>query len=250
MKLLFRCKSFIKHNSPIILTVLSSFGVVATAVLSGRASIRAYKAVEEKKSKDNLTKEKVVKIAIPFYISTACVGFATILAMAGSTIISKKNQAALTSAYVLLSNSYREYRNKVKDIHGDSADMAIIEGIASEKFPEGRIPENKDIFYDQFSGRFFVSTTEDIALAIYHYNRNFALRGTANLDEFYDFLGIDHIPGGQITGFNANQMIEMGLTPWIDIYVTKTRDCDNREYNTIYFDCDPIVDYEEYDSYF
>ena len=61
----------------------------------------------------------------------------------------------------------------------------------------------------------------DVMEAQYHLNRNFALRGSASLREYFAFLGIlDQFPEGfgDALGWEAGIMIEdWGVEPWIDI---------------------------------
>ena len=72
------------------------------------------------------------------------------------------------------------------------------------------------MFYDSFSQRYFTSTMSSVLNAQYHVNRNFVLKGWSNLNELYDFLGLEKHSGGDIIGWSADEMFEGGLTPWID----------------------------------
>lgn len=67
---------------------------------------------------------------------------------------------------------------------------------------------------------YFQSTKADVIEAEYHLNRNFQLRGSASVREFFAFLGIlDQFPKefGDAIGWDVNVMIEeWGVEPWID----------------------------------
>ena len=68
---------------------------------------------------------------------------------------------------------------------------------------------------------YFQSTMADVIEAQYHLNRNFALRGSASLREYFAFLGIlDQFPEGfgDALGWDVGIMVEdWGIEPWIDV---------------------------------
>lgn len=169
-----RLTIFFKRHANTILTIVSSFGVVSTATLSGMATYEAIKAINKKEAK---TKKEKFKVAAPIYIPTILSGVSTIACIISTNVLNRLQQASMASAYALLSNSYHEYRNKLKEIHGEEADLEVISNIASEKFPEKEIPEGLELFYDQFSKRYFTMSMEDMVLAVYNFNRLFAFKG-------------------------------------------------------------------------
>lgn len=65
---------FCKKHMNTILSIVSSLGVVSTAVLSGMATYDAVKAINEKKAE---TKKEKIKVAAPIYIPTVLSGMAT-----------------------------------------------------------------------------------------------------------------------------------------------------------------------------
>lgn len=240
-------QKFVKNNSSKILSVVASFGAIATGAFSALGMYSALKDLKKKEeSNPHLSKKEKLFIALPHFIPSFGFATSTIACIIGIDILNKKQQNALTSAYMLLSNSYREYRNKVKELSGDETDLAVVSEIASKNLPEGKISENKVLFYEAFSERYFESTMLDVMAAVYHYNRNFQLRQSASLNEFYDFLGIDRVEYGDHLGFNAEQMWIDGFTaPWIDIHTQRAINCDGKEFYILQFDWDPIPNYTE-----
>lgn len=233
---------FLRRHSGTILSIISSCGVVSTAVLSGMATYEAVKAIDKKKAK---TKKEKLKAVAPIYIPTVLSGVSTIACIISANLLSRFQQASIASAYALLNSSYKEYRNKLKELHGDEADLEVISNIATEKFPEGKIPEGCDLFYDQYSKRYFSMPMEDVVYAVYNLNRAFAFRGIASINEFYDFLHISHIDSGDAVGWSSFDMGEDGLIPWIDVHILPVITCDNEQYYIIDFDWDPIEGYED-----
>lgn len=129
----------VKQNSPTILTCIASVGVIAVAVLSAKAAPKAVKIVEEEKQKRGIecssTKESIaynIKFGWKPYIPVVVTAASTIVCIFSANSLSKKQQAALTSAYMMLESSYKEYRNKVKDIYGEEADKEIINAIVKD----------------------------------------------------------------------------------------------------------------------
>lgn len=237
---------FFKKHLGTILSVVSSLGVVSTAVLSGMAMYEAVKTIEKREAK---SKKEKIKVVAPIYVPTVLSGISTIACIVSANMFNKLQQASMASAYALLSSSYKEYRNKLKELHGDEADLEVISNIASEKFPEGKIQEGLALFYDQYSKRYFTMSMEDVVFAIYNLNRQFAFHSLITINEFYEFLGIEGIEGGDIIGWSWHQMGDDGLIPWIDVYITRAVTCDEKEYYILDFDFDPIRDYKE-DYYF
>lgn len=131
-------KPFVKRNLPTILTSVASVGVVATAVASAKAAPKAVKLLEiaEEKKGEKLTRIEKVKVGAPVYIPSAIIGTATIACVFGSDIINRRRQAALISAYTVLDQSYKAYRDKVKDILSEKTDKHIMGEIAKDNFEE------------------------------------------------------------------------------------------------------------------
>ena len=128
-----KTKLFFKRNSSTILTCVGSIGVVTTAVLAVKATPKAIRLLEsaEEEKGEELTTLETVKIAGPAYIPAAITGVSTIACIFGANILSKCQQASLMSAYALIENSYKEYKNKLKVLYGDDADKEITKEIKS-----------------------------------------------------------------------------------------------------------------------
>lgn len=248
----------LKKSSPTILSCVASVGVIATVILAIKATSKAIDSIEEAgdEKADNqwinneeitdLTIWETVGVAWKYYIPTIIVGTATITCIIGANALNKKQQEALTSAYILLESSYREYTNKVKEIYGDEVDRNIRNSIIDEKFVEvnnGTVNENdeKFIFYEQHHDSFFEMSMADFYHTLYHINRNFQLRGYTTLNEFYEFLGIDTIPSGDVLGWSCDYMYANGLVPMLDFNLMKRTLDDGLEYYIIYPDFEPTM---------
>lgn len=60
----------------------------------------------------------------------------------GANALNRRQQAALTSAYALVQSSYKEYKDKLKELYGEEAHNAIVDSIAKEKCKDISISAN------------------------------------------------------------------------------------------------------------
>lgn len=227
--LFYKSAAYVKRNSSTILTVVGTIGVVATAVATAKATPKALQRVEDAKEKkgEDLTKMETFLAAAPAYIPPVVIGASTITCIFWANVLNKRQQAALMSACALVSGAHADYRNKVKELLGEETDIQIRDAIVKDKREEGVVAyapgldpgdlegENR-LFYDEYGERYFEAPMNVVLNAEYHLNRNFALRGCANLNEFYSFLGLDQTDFGDAVGWSGDDFLEGGLVPWID----------------------------------
>lgn len=230
-KISYKAQGFLRKNSSTILTCVGAIGVIGTAILAAQAAPKAIKLMEEAREEkgEDLTTLEVVKSAGPAYIPTVVVGASTLACIFGANVLNRRQQAALTSAYALIDNAYKEYRNKVKEMLGEDTDRRIRDAIARDKLEEredidvytpgyGSIDTSGEIrlFYEEHKGKYFESTMEAVINAEYHFNRNFAMRGYAYLNEFYEFLGLPKTEAGEAIGWTWELLTEAYDSVWID----------------------------------
>lgn len=214
---------------PTLLSIISVAGTVATAALAIKATPKATEIIRKKAGENGspLTKTEVVKTVWKNYIPALGAFLCTTACIVGANISNKRAQASLAAAYALVSKSYNRYQSKCKELFGKDAHEKIISSIAAEKSADTVMTaggicynasldfgdnEEEALFYDSFSDRYFRSTVSRILQAEYHLNRNYVLRGYVSVNEFYDFLGISNIDGGDDIGWNGCD----GDIMWID----------------------------------
>ena len=241
-------KRFINRNASTILTYLGSIGVIATSVIAVKATPKALKLLETAKEKkgEKLTSFEIIRTVGPIYIPAVLIGVSTIACIFGANILSKRNQAALMSAYALLDNSYKEYKKKVIELYGEEADLEIKTSIAKDKYEETdiEVKDDKKLFYDFYSGRYFESTDEIVRKAEYDLNRKLSIMGYASLNDFYDLLKIEKIDGGNNLGWSAVKNIEYSWQSWIGFVHKKVIMDDGLECCIIYIQSEPIFKYK------
>ncbi len=235
-----RSKIHLRKASPTILSCLGAIGVVITSVMAVRATPNALRKIRTDSCEkhngdpDAYGKLEAVQSAWVCYIPTVISGTATIFCIFGASILSKKQQAAITSAYALLNDSYNTYKGKLKELYGDETHQKIVDAIAAGRakdvyisangfcestslsFDE-RNPDDMRLFYDTFSKRYFEGTIIQVLEAEYHLNRNWTLGAGVCVNDFYNFLGIEPIDGGNELGW----FYEDGIG-WIDFNHRKT----------------------------
>ena len=217
----------IRSAVSIVTMFVSIAGVATTAILAVKAMPEAQGLYDElMATNEEPTKLEIVKKVAPAYIPAAVSGVLTVGCIVATTVLNRKTQASLASAYALLNHNYQRYRGTVKKFFGEEADQKVIDEIVkTECRPEPitsatgwgvdsldfDVVEEKRLFYDSYSERYFESTISKVLQAEYHLNRNFMLSGGVPVNMFYEFLGLEPVSDGDINGWDCE-----GGIYWID----------------------------------
>ena len=243
-KIFYKAGRKLKNSSPTILTFFGAGGVIGTTVLAIRATPKAINIIEQKQAEKSislghgsesisgeLTKVEIIKETWKCYIPTAIAGASTIACIFGANILNKQQQASIATLYGMVDQSYKKYRQAAKEVYGEDADEKIRAQVAKDAFvscdgmfvynPEDDRASDRVLFYDSFSNRYFESTVAGVLNAAYHMNRNWALRGELPINEFYTFLGLDPINGGDDIGWSYEYMTDGYM--WLDFDISKTK---------------------------
>ena len=238
----------VKRNAPIIVSTVGAVGVVSTAALAAKATPKALillQQAKEEKNEELLLTEKVIAMA-PAYIPATLVGVATVACIFGAHVLNKKQQAALMSAYALLSSSYQEYKDKVKELHGEEVENQVKNAVANDKYEkEDREDDGKNLFYDEYSKRFFRATNEMVLRAEYYINKEVNLNYYATLNEFYDLVGLPLTDYGNYVGWSSSQMYDMYWECWIEFEHVKAQTDDGQDYYIICM-TEPVANFDDY----
>lgn len=250
MNLLGASRLFLKRNASTILTCVGAAGVVATTVMAVKATPKAVSLLEMAKEEkgEELTKLEKVQVAAPVYIPTVLIGASTIACIFGANALNRHQQASLMSAYALLDSSYKDYKNKVAELYGENADSQVKQEIAKDKYNEDAYPveDGKQLFYDDFSQRYFQATTEQVLTAEYELNRMLATDYGVFLNEFYELLGIDRTDYGDYLGWSTGELVDAYWYSWVDFSHTKVVMDDGLECTIISMGMEPTFGFDEY----
>lgn len=224
-----KLQSFLKKNSSNILTITSAAGVIATAVLAVKATPKALELIEEEKESrkstitttvlyaDNkpyttevveegpeLSPLEVIKVAWKPYIPAIIMGASTIACIFSINILNAKTQKSLVSAYVMLDQSYKEYRKRCIEMYNIDSDIDIKRKIANSSFYKNiEVEEDKELFFDYQSMQWFESTLDDVKRAEKIVNEQLLIDGYVSLNNFYDLLGVPRVDYGNNMGWYA-----------------------------------------------
>lgn len=187
-------------NSSSILTGAVVFGVFTTSVLTGQASIKAYKVLEEEELLEAPKKEKVKKVW-PHFIAPLVVGGLTITCAIYSNKINLRRSAALASLLTLSEASLKEYKQKVVETIGKKKE-ARVQADAHKNMVEKNSPmTNSNVIYtgsgdtlchDVLSGRYFKSDIEALLKAENQINKDMLNDGEITLNDVYYYIGLDN----------------------------------------------------------
>lgn len=230
---------YLRRHTPVILSCMSVAGMIGTAILTGRGTVKAMNLIMDNSGVNHEgqpyspTKSEKVFLCWKCYIPATILGLATISCIVGARVLDKRRQASMLSAYGLLDQAYQRYRKAATSIYGEEADTKIRREAAKEVYVSGdgyflsspELDRRSEcvLFFDQYSQRYFTATMTAVINAQYHVNRNFLLRGWVSVNELYEFIGIDGIDAGDAMGWDSYDMTVGGVS-WLDF--------ENRYFNT------------------
>lgn len=193
----------------------ATVGVVAVAITTPDAKIKAEEVIKKAKQdlKDTSTEDTATKriIAKETAIGVTKATWKAVLA-AGTTIgciwgfyrFDMKKIAALTSLCALSSRQIEdllEFKKKATDILGEEKTKEINHEVVEERMKKnpgsimplpGEPTTGMDIWYDEFSDRYFYSSMAIIEKAVNKLNADIATDNQpyVELDDFYDEIGL------------------------------------------------------------
>lgn len=231
----------LQKSSPTTLFYAGAAGVVVTAVLSAKATLKTQQILEDdnvqrfqtadQELREHTNQEKVQlagKIARA-YLPTVVVGAATIGALTGSHRILTTRNTSLTAAYAALSDAYDRYQKRVVEEIGEDKEQAIRQDLTKKTFEENgntvkyKVPGLAQVspyarFFDELSSSFTKSAEQNLLFLRCqqdYFNNMLRARGHVFLNEVYDALGLERSGAGAVVGWILNEAgdnyIDFGL---------------------------------------
>ena len=202
-----------KHNTSILLGLGLATMAIST-VSAIKATVKVTRIIDEMSEEREMDTKEIVKESWKHYIPAA-IGYTTsALCLVGVATNSNKKIAALTTAYNLSEKAMIEYGNKVVEVIGEEKEREIRKSVQEKvgiKNPkeEGNViimPGDGHILCrDSLSGRFFRSTTNDIARIENLLNRELNCENYISLNTYYDYLGLESLETGERLGWNISE---------------------------------------------
>ena len=114
-------KTIVKKNSPKILAGLGIGFGVGSVGFAIKGTIKATEIVREKKEEkgEPLTKKEIAESVWKEYVPVVALGTASVVCIIGSVHISTRRLAVMTAAYAMSEDSFKEYKDKVKEFIGE-----------------------------------------------------------------------------------------------------------------------------------
>lgn len=215
-----RGTTFVSQNASTILTGVGVVGTVTTAVLTGKAAVKAFAIEQEiyESGHDVLSFKDRVRATGHCYIPPVASGTVTIAAIIAGHRLSAKKAAALAAAYSLSEGRLQEYKEKVLEKMGVNKEQAIRDELAQDrvnKTPMSRevvIGTGNVLCFDEYSGRYFESNMEEIRQSVNTVNSYILDHQYASLSHFYDELNIPPIGMSDEVGWKSDDLIEVGFS--------------------------------------
>lgn len=216
-----QAEKFAADNSPAILTGIGVIGSLTAAYLSGKASFKAAKLINEEETHRTMyneptmeTKDKVLlvwKEYIPAVGTTAL----TVTCIVSANRIGTRRAAAMAAAYTISEKAFSEYKEKVIQKLGENKERAVRDELAQERVnrnpatgAEVIIAGGGDVLcYDSYSGRYFKSSMQEIKKAENDVNYKIIHDLYASLGDFYNLLGLPGTKFSEEVGWTSDHLV-------------------------------------------
>lgn len=222
-------KTTLAFHSPEILIGVGIAGMISATVLAVTATPKALKLIDEEKQRQNadlmeeaneegaedcreiteLKPLEVIDVTWKCYLPAAILSFTSAACIIGANKVHMRRAAALATAYKLSETALTDYKDKVVKVLGEKKEQAVRESMAKDDLEKHPVSKSEIIitkngttrFLDPISGRHFLSDIEQIKKIINELNRQMLVYDYVSLNEFYDEVGLDHIPLGNDLGW-------------------------------------------------
>jgi hypothetical protein len=244
----------LKANAPEILTALGVGGVISTAVLTAKATLKAERLIDESPLFDSACisyipdqkarRKAKVKLIWKDFIPPAASAAVTIAAIIASHKTGSRRTAAAVTAYSLTEKAFSEYREKAADVIGKQKEQKIRDEIAQDKVnanpPTGReivvVGSGNVLCLDTRSMHYFRSKMEDLKKAQNDVNWQLNYERYIPLSEFYALVGIPLTKESVYTGWKLDKgLMELEISTTV---ADNDEPCLVVDYNY----CDPLHD--------
>lgn len=212
-----------KHSAEILMGI-GIAGMISAAVMTGTASVKASKLIEEERNKREEIAAETEEVAVPLnntdivkltwkcYIPAVTVGASSLICLFGANSVNARRNAALATAYAISESAFSEYKEKVVETLGEKKEKVIRDEIAKDHLERNPIRNNEVIItgkgehlcYDVISGRYFKSDYEKIRRIENELNRKLRNEMYISLNEFYYEIGLPCVKLGHDLGWNVD----------------------------------------------
>jgi hypothetical protein len=212
-------RKFAIDNAPAILTGVACAGVATTAILAVKATKPALIDIMQAESElgRDLTKTETVRLCWRYYVPAAGVGVMTIACIVTASSINTTRQAAMASAYAMTEQELRKMQEKMAEQFGQNKANKVQDDVNQDIVRENPPTQeqvvivtsgNDHLFMDKLSGRYFRTTVDKVDKAVNRINFDLNNNAYASLNDFYEYLDLDHTQMGEELGWQADDILE------------------------------------------
>jgi hypothetical protein len=240
-------------NSPAILSAIGAAGVVTTAYFAAKASFKVERILQDEMEirisragsinrVEPMSRLEKLKLSWPHYIPAIGVGCISVGCIIMANGINTRRAAGLATAFALSERAFDEYKEKVVEKLGDSKERDLRDEIAQERITKSSnlgdtfiVGEGSVLCFESFTGRYFLSSMEELKKAQNNVNYKVLNDYYASLTDFYNEIAtLERTSYSDEVGWNSDKMMELlfsatitdGGKPCIvvDYHVTPIRD--------------------------
>lgn len=217
-------KSVITANSPVLLLGTTIAGVATTGVLSAKAGYKARSIVDHaegryKEDADDevilLTLQEKAQLTWLNYATSGISAAGTIASAIGIHTIHTKRHNAMAALYAVTSNKLDDMSERAEELLGPKKTQQLQNEVAQRQVDRDRpftdneviiTDDGTELCYDEWSGRYFMSSMRKLEEVINDVNRMLIDHGDVCLNEFYDRVGLGPIQMGDTFGWSGTKI--------------------------------------------
>lgn len=219
--------NFLQKNSPYILTGLGCAGVVTTAVMTGKAAVKAHDDIQEANQtirdegcSDILDTRSKVMLTWKHFIPPVLMGASSVACIIGAQSVNAKRHAALASLYTLTEQTLHDYQEKVKEHIGQNKEQKIQDEITQnilDSHPVSkenviRTSHGDTLCFDVYSGRYFTHDIEKLRRIQNDFNHDLMGVMWLPLNDLYYLMGLESVKMGEDLGWTVDELLEFKFT--------------------------------------
>ena len=200
-------KEELRSHSPTILAGLGIGGFITAIIMTAKAAPKAERALEreEIENYDASLKEKVLLVA-PIYAPVAGMVLISTACIVGSNRMHQYRYASVLALYTIGERSLDRWQRATLDTVGEKKYESIQEKAGEpdkDPPPSMFIDDERTMFYDVFSGRYFrADSIETIRQIINDLNKEMYDADFATVNDFYYRIGLPAMEFGEEWGWS------------------------------------------------
>ncbi len=227
--------AFLTKHAPDILTGCAVAGTVSTAILAGRAVLKAERYInsvcDEHASED--TRKAIRRQTYKYYAPAVATGLATVGCIVGANAINHKKIAGLVAACTVAETALQENKDKIEELFGDKNLKLIEESKAIDKGLNAihnseevvETGHGNALFVEGYlTGTKFRADINWVKKCVNDYNEIVNHDTYADFNEYLERHGIHTVKAGANLGYNVhvNGLMRIELFPEIDLETGET----------------------------